>query len=474
MHIYFLGVCGTAMGNAALLMRSLGHTVSGSDTGVYPPMSDMLRSAGITILEGWDAQRLASLSPDLVVIGNVASRGHPEVEWLLESRALPYVSLPELLRTHVLNRRQNLVVGGTHGKTTTTCLATCLLQANGAEPGYLIGGVPRDLPGGAAPGHDGGPFVIEGDEYDTAFFDKRSKFIQYLPSILLINNIEFDHADIFRDLPDVLRTFSHVTRVVPRNGAIVANGDDPNVASVIAPVSWCPIIRVGVDAGNDVRIENFSENADESEFTLTWQGKHWGTVRWNLPGLFNARNAAMAATAAALTICPASPTDLCLASLAKFQGVMRRQEKHIDTAGLVVLEDFGHHPTAIALTLQSLRQRYPRHRLIAAFEPRSNTAVRKVLQDEFQKALSHADSVYMAPVHRAEKYGENDRLDTHAIAGNLMKQGCVVLPATDNEALLDALIQEANANSETMPMLVVFFSNGAFGGIIKRFITTFR
>jgi len=307
MRIYFMGICGTAMGNAALLMRALDHEVMGSDTGIYPPMSDLLRGAGVDILEGWSAERLAQLKPDLVVVGNVASRGHPEVEWLLESRTQPYVSLPELLRTRLLNERRNVVVAGTHGKTTTTCMAAVLLKANGTEPGWLVGGVPRDLPDSSHPGQKGGPFVIEGDEYDTAFFDKRSKFIQYLPHVLAINNCEFDHADIFRDLDDVLRTFSHVIRIVPRDAAIVANGDDANVLGLVKNVTWAPVVRVGTGAANDAVIADFQESPAGSSFTLRWKGKEWGRVKWALPGLFNARNAAMAAASPAGPRRPSRP-----------------------------------------------------------------------------------------------------------------------------------------------------------------------
>ncbi len=474
MHIYFLGICGTAMGNAALLMRSLGHTVSGSDTGVYPPMSDALRDAGITILEGWNPERLEKLAPDFVVIGNVASRGNPEVEFLLETRALPYVSLPEMLRTHLLNSRRNIVVSGTHGKTTTTGIAAKLLETAGANPGWLIGGIPRDLPAGTAPGIAGGPFIIEGDEYDTAFFDKRSKFIQYLPEILLINNIEFDHADIFRDLPDVLRTFSHVTRVVPRNGAIVANGDDANVAEVLKNVTWCKIIRVGTGENNDVRIEQFSENAAGATFALTWKNAPWTTIRWTLPGIYNARNAAMAAVGTALMLFPKNPTALRLDALAGYRGVKRRQEIHIDTPALVVLEDFGHHPTAIAQTLESLRNRYPGRRVIAAFEPRSNTAVRSILQNEFQAALAGADSAHIAPVHRAGNYRDDERLNAGVIAENLRRQGRDAHAVETNESLLENLLKETAGASPEKPALVVFFSNGAFGGIIQKFVAAER
>ncbi len=466
MRIYFMGICGTAMGNAALLMRSLGHEVLGADTGVYPPMSDHLRAAGIEILEGWSAERLAQLKPDLVVVGNVASRGHPEVEWLLEARSQPYVSLPELLRTRLLNERRNIVVAGTHGKTTTTCMAAVLLQANGANPGWLVGGVPRDLPDSSHPGKSGGPFVIEGDEYDTAFFDKRSKFIQYLPHVLAINNCEFDHADIFRDLDDVLRTFSHVIRIVPRDGAIVANGDDANVLGLVKNVTWAPVIRVGTGADNDAVIADFKETSTGSSFTLHWKGREWGRVQWALPGLFNARNAAMAAVSAGLLLDRQDPTKLKLEALAKFQGVMRRQQVLVDRADRVVIEDFGHHPTALKLTLESLRARYPQHRLVACFEPRSNTAARKVMQDAFRDALMLADDVYLAPAHRADTLG-GESFDSTGVAAAISASGRRGFAPASNDALLDTLrLHTAEGQGARC---IVFFSNGAFGGIIKKF-----
>ena len=410
-------------------------------------------------------------------MGNAASRGHPEVEWLLETRALPYLSLPEMLRQHVLARRRNIVVSGTHGKTTTSCIVAALLRDNGADPGWLVGGVPRDIPGGSGAGHDGGPFVIEGDEYDTAFFDKRSKFIQYLPSFLVMNNIEFDHADIFRDLDDVLRTFSHAVRVVPRNGCIIANGDDANVARVLVGVTWCPVLRVGAREGSDLCIADFAEDADGASFSLSWRGVARRGLRWGLSGFFNARNAAMATCAAALSLAGGGDgaavfASMRLEALAGFQGVRRRQEKLVDMPRLVVLEDFGHHPTAIGLTLESLRRRYPHHHLHAAFEPRSNTAMRRVLQDDFLEALSGADSTWLAPVHRAASLGEMERLDTDRIAGELCKRGRHALAATSNEALLAALSGAVATATEDAPHLVVFFSNGAFGGIIQRFVTS--
>src|ERR1051326_6514380 len=264
MRIYFMGVCGMAMGNAALLARAAGHETLGADTGVYPPMSTVLAEAGITLHEGYDPKRLAELKPNLVVIGNAMSRGNPEVEWLLDTRALPFTSLPAFLHDTILKTRRNLVICGTHGKTTTTALTAFLLRANGRDPGFLIGGVPVDPPVGNHLGAADDPFVIEGDEYDSAFFDKRSKFIHYAPHIAVLNNLEFDHADIFRDLADVQRTFSHLTRIVPRNGFIVMNGDDSNLRGLGA-MSWTRVVRVGLDAGNDLRIVDFAESTRGAE-----------------------------------------------------------------------------------------------------------------------------------------------------------------------------------------------------------------
>ncbi len=466
MRIYFIGICGTAMGNAALLMRSMGHDVMGSDAGIYPPMSDHLQRSGITMLEGWSADRLAKLKPDLVVVGNVASRGHPEVEWLLQNPGQKYVSLPELLRNYLLNDRRNLVIAGTHGKTTTTCLATVLLRANGTDPGWLVGGVPRDLPDSAAPGKSGAPFVIEGDEYDSAFFDKRSKFIQYLPKVLAINNIEFDHADIFRDLEDVLRTFTHGLRVVPGSGVVVANGDDKNVEGLVKSVTWCPVVRVGVGTHNDAVITYFKESAEGASFTLHWKGREWGKVKWSLPGLFNARNAAVAAVSAGLLLNSSDPTVLKLNALANFQGVMRRQQVLVNRADLIVIEDFGHHPTALSFTLESLRARYPQHDLVACFEPRSNTAARKIMQDEFQEALAKADAIYLVPAHRAEKLG-SESFDSAAVVASLKALGrSAQVAATANDLLAQLLAPSAKTKR---PRCVIFFSNGSFGGIISQF-----
>ncbi len=484
MKIYFMGICGTAMGNAALLARAAGHEVLGADMGVYPPMSTVLASAGITLHEGYDPERLLKLAPELVVIGNAMSRGNPEVEWLLDTHALPFTSLPALLHDFVLRNRCNIVVCGTHGKTTTTAMTAYLLRSAGRDPGFLIGGVPQDPPVGAHLGALGDAFVIEGDEYDSAFFDKRSKFIHYAPRIAVLNNLEFDHADIFRDLADVQRTFSHLVRIVPRNGCIVMNGDDANLKA-LEPISWTRTVRVGQDEHCDTRIVDFTESAEGASFKLLWRGAEWASIRWALPGLYNARNAAMAATAAGLSLAPAdprsaggapsafaigeSPAALDLAALSRFRGVKRRQETLFRSARLTVVEDFGHHPTALAETLRSFRARFPGSVLTAVFEPRSNTARTKALQPAFMRALAQADEVYIGAVNRAEKLSAGNRFNVDEVVQQLETQGVEAHSAPSNASLVEKLAENTLDAPASGARVVVFFSNGSFDGIISQY-----
>jgi UDP-N-acetylmuramate: L-alanyl-gamma-D-glutamyl-meso-diaminopimelate ligase len=486
MIIYFMGVCGTAMGNAALLVRAAGHEVLGADTNVYPPMSTVLAEAGIELHEGYDPARLARLAPDLVVIGNAMSRGNPEVEWLLDTRALAFTSLPALLADFVLKGRRNIVVAGTHGKTTTTALTAYLLRENGRDPGFLIGGVPQDPPVGSHLGSGTDPFVIEGDEYDSAFFDKRSKFIHYAPHIAVLNNLEFDHVDIFRDLQDVQRTFFHLTRIVPRNGWIVLNGDDDNFRA-LGPLGWTRVVRVGTGEKNDLRIVDFVEAAAGASFKLVWKGALWSEVKWTQPGLFNARNAAMAACAAGLALFGAGVEpdlrtgaerggdaplqQLQLDCLARFRGVKRRQELLVDTPALKVIEDFGHHPTALAATLQSFRARYPGHVIHAAFEPRSNTSRTKAMQAGFMRALAYADEVYLGAVAHAAKLKPEDRFDGEAVIQFLETQGVPGHTAGTNADLLDLILAHTRPISG-QAHLVVFFTNGSFDGIIGKYVAS--
>lgn len=458
-----MGICGTAMGNAALLLKAQGHEVFGADSGVYPPMSDVLAGAGIEVLEGFDAGRLAALKPDQIVIGNAMSRGNPEVEWVLNQSDVSYVSLPQLFHHTILAGRNPVVVAGTHGKTTTSTLTAYLLERTGAKPGWLIGGLPNDLPGGACLGQ-GEAFVIEGDEYDSAFFDKRSKFIHYRPQVAVLNNLEFDHADIFRDLEDVKRSFRHFLRIVPGSGHVLINGDDENLKSLL-PVPWTQVYCVGMGEGNDLKITNFHDGPAGAEFDLVWQGAAWAHISWDLHGEFNARNGAMASLAAALAHGLEDPTQLELASLNIFRGVKRRQDVLAQKDAWTVIEDFAHHPTAVSQAIEALRSAYPGKRLTACFEPRSNSAVTKRFESGFTDALAGADRIYLGPVHRSERIRPEERLDTEQIASQLNGRGRMSRAFGSNTALLGQI--EIDLSKEDGG-LIVYFTNGSFDGVPKK------
>lgn len=455
------------MGNAALLARDLGHETIGSDQAVYPPMSDMLREAGVEILEGYSAERLSRLKPDLVVVGNAYSRGNEEVEYLLDSREIEFISLPEALYRFALKSRRNIVVAGTHGKTTTTALTAYLLLQAGVDPGFLIGGAPLDPERGWSNGDSNAPFVIEGDEYDSAFFDKRSKFIHYAPRIAIINNLEFDHADIFRDLQDARRSFEHLTRLVPRGGFLLVNGDDENVLSLL-PISWTNVYQVGLAHDCDLRIENYRTMRKGSKFDLVWQGKLWLQIEWGMSGIFNARNAAMACLSAALSLSPnASPLSFDAKGIESFRGVKRRQQIRLESDRRIVIEDFAHHPTAIREILKTLRERYEGWRLVAAFEPRSNTSRLDIMREAMLEALSVADRVAIGPVKRRSGEGV-DLMDTETLASGLRALGVDATACDANELALDAV--RAYCGDRNERHVVAFLTNGSFGGIIERFV----
>ncbi|MEC7802031.1 MAG: Mur ligase family protein [Verrucomicrobiota bacterium] len=476
MRVFFIGVCGTAMGNAAILFKKMGHAVAGSDAGVYPPMSDVLESAGIKLLEGFAQQDMLDWQPDRVVVGNAVSRGNPQVEYLLRTRQIDFVSLPQLIGEDLIGKRPAIVIAGTHGKTTTTTLTSFALSKAGQDPGYLIGGVPFDLPSGNELGSDSSPFVIEGDEYDSAFFDKRSKFIHYRPKILVMNNLEFDHGDIFRDLQDISRSFSHLLRIVPSDGFVLRNGDDPNL-DALPEAPWTQIVSVGLGEDNEFRISNFSEDINGSRFDLLWEGEPIMQVDWNMPGLFNARNLAMAVLASVLSqqiskadetfdIASKNPfSGISLPDFSECTGVKRRQEILHDSEELVVLSDFAHHPTAIAGALESLRARWSGRKIIACFEPRSNTAVTNVFEDRFANALGIADVGLLGAVHRAEKIPEDQRINTENMIQRIEDQGKSGHAFATNQEL-ETFLKSYHFSG---PSLVVFFSNGSFDGVIDRF-----
>jgi UDP-N-acetylmuramate: L-alanyl-gamma-D-glutamyl-meso-diaminopimelate ligase len=454
--VHFVGICGTAMASAAAALKEKGYEVTGSDQSVYPPMSTFLAGRKIAVMDGYSERNLAH-KPDLVVIGNAISRGNPEAEYALDHK-LRFCSLPDLLREFFIRGKRCLVVSGTHGKTTTTSLLTWVFEHNGLNPSYLIGGIPTNL-GQGARFTDSEWFIIEGDEYDTAFFDKRSKFIHYLPEVAIINNVEFDHADIFADLAAVQKTFSHFIRIVPRNGLLLGNGDDPNLAPLLN-VNFCPVKRFGLGENNAVRATNLRLGPSASEFEIPSAKFHI-----NLVGELNVRNAL--AVVAAAKHCGLSNKQI-QSAFDTFKGIKRRMEVRGISGGVTVIDDFGHHPTAIRETLRALRVKYAREKLWAIFEPRSNTTRRNVFQDELAASFADADGVIVSQVARLELLKPEERLNPEKLMLDLKTAGKNAAYLADADAIV------AHAGSQVQPGdVVVVFSNGGFGGIHGKLLERF-
>jgi UDP-N-acetylmuramate: L-alanyl-gamma-D-glutamyl-meso-diaminopimelate ligase len=442
-RIHILGACGTFMGGVALLARQAGFDVSGSDANVYPPMSTLLASSGIALHEGYDPAHLEP-APDQVIVGNVMSRGQSIVEYLL-NRDIPFVSGPQWLSEHVLRGRWVLAVAGTHGKTTTTSMLAWILEYAGLRPGFLIGGVPANLGVSARLGES--PFfVVEADEYDTAFFDKRSKFVHYRPLTLILNNLEFDHADIFEDLSAIQRQFHHLVRTVPGRGLIVYNGDDENLRTTLSVGCWTPRQAFGAQqAGLDWNTR--LKKADGSEFEVLRNDALVGKAQWHQYGAHNVANAIAAVAAAAhagVSIATA------LAALAEFKGVKRRLELRGHYQGIALYDDFAHHPTAIQATLAALRTRIGQARLIAVLEPRSNTMRMGVHKDELAASLAGADRIVLyQPPDLEWSLGD--------IMAALSDKAQVLTSVTD---IVDQLRAELSPGDHCLIM-----SNGGFGGL---------
>ena len=441
------------MGSVAAALQERGFKVTGSDENVYPPMSIFLEKKGIALKEGYRVENIPA-DADVVVIGNAIKRGNSEVEVVL-SRKLLYFSLPEVLKNYFLRGRHNLVVTGTHGKTTTTALLAWIMEKAGRKPGYLIGGLPKNLGQGARL-NDSKYFVIEGDEYDSAFFDKRSKFLHYLPELLIVNNIEFDHADIFNDLDEIKLSFRRLLNIVPQNGMVLVNGDDPSCVEV-ARDCLAQMIEVGFSKNCAQRIRDVAYSAGGSRFKL---GE--GTFEIPLIGEFNVRNAAMAAIAARFYDVSKTKIDNAFKS---FSGIARRQEVRGEARGVKVIDDFGHHPTAIAHTLQALRHRYRGHRLWAVFEPRSNTTRRAVFQQQLPDALKLADGVFIAQVAKLEQIPEEERLNPQAVVDAIVKAGSPAFYEQNADAIVDRIVPMLRPKD-----IVAVFSNGGFDNIHEKLL----
>ena len=468
MRLHILGICGTFMGGVAVLARELGHAVEGSDANVYPPMSTQLEALGIGLMSGYTAGHLQP-PPDLVVVGNAMTRGNPAVEHMLDER-LRYVSGPQWLGETVLAGRDVLAVAGTHGKTTTTSLLAHLLERAGMAPGFLVGGVPGNFGisarlGGAdriPPEESRGrgvvpavaaPFVIEADEYDTAFFDKRSKFVHYRPRIAILNNLEYDHADIFPDVAAIQRQFHHLVRTVPGNGRLIVNAHDERLAEVLAMGSWTPVETFGIGTGD---WQASLVEADGSVFTVHHRGRLLGDVHWNLLGHHSVMNALAALAAAAAA---GADAQALLPAFAGFESVKRRMELVGEVAGVRVYDDFAHHPTAIATTLAGLRAKVGDARIWVALEPRSNSMRQGAHAAALAPSLADADGVLI--LQRAEL-----PWDAAAVTAALDGRGTAV-PTVD--ALIAALGRQVHSGDQ-----VVFMSNGGFEAAPRRFVERLR
>jgi UDP-N-acetylmuramate: L-alanyl-gamma-D-glutamyl-meso-diaminopimelate ligase len=445
------------MGSVAAALQERGIKVSGSDENVYPPMSIFLEECGIKLSAGYRAENIPN-DADVVVIGNAMKRGNPEVEAVL-NRKLFYLSLPEVLKNYFLRGKHNLVVTGTHGKTTTTALLAWIMEKGGRKPGYLIGGVPKNFGQGARL-NDSKYFVIEGDEYDSAFFDKRSKFVHYLPELVIVNNIEFDHADIFNNIDEIKLSFKRLLNIVPQNGMVLVNGDDHNCVEV-AKDCLAQMVEVGFSKNCAQRIRNVDYSPNGSRFKL-------GDDVYEIPmvGEFNVRNAAMAATAARFYDVPKAKIE---SALKGFQGIARRQEVRGEARGVKVIDDFGHHPTAIGQTLEGFRHRFPGQRIWAIFEPRSNTTRRAIFQNELPEAFKLADGVFISQVARLEQIPENDRLHPEAVVEAIAKNGRPAFYEKNADAIVDRIVPLLKEKD-----IVAVFSNGGFDNIHEKLLARLK
>ena len=443
MHIHILGICGTFMGGVAQLAKAMGHQVTGCDTNVYPPMSTQLEQAGIGLTEGFSPEQL-SLKPDVWVIGNVVSRGNPLMEAILNA-GLPYVSGPQWVYEHILAKRHVMAVAGTHGKTTTSSMLAWVLEFAGIKPGFLIGGVPQDFGCSARLG-EGLPFVIEADEYDTAFFDKRSKFVHYRPRTAILNNLEFDHADIFPDLAAIETQFHHLVRTVPQQGRVVVNGSEESLRRVLGCGCWSECVVFAEKEGF------FAEDIDGSSFKVIKAGQVLGVVEWALTGQHN-RDNALAVIAAAEHV-GVSPEVACKA-LCAFKGVKRRMELRGAVNDVRVLDDFAHHPTAMDTTIAGLRKTLSGGRILAVFEPRSNTMKLGTMREQLPHALRQADSIFC--------YTQGLCWNAQAALATLTQ------PVFCSDVLGDLVAAVVLAAQPGDHILVM--SNGGFGGIHEKLLS---
>jgi UDP-N-acetylmuramate: L-alanyl-gamma-D-glutamyl-meso-diaminopimelate ligase len=455
-HIHLIGICGTAMASLAGMLKQRGFRVTGSDAAAYPPMSDFLRDLGIPVAQPFAAKNLDP-RPDLVVVGNAMSRGNVELEHLLDQR-VPFCSLPQLLHDEFLVGKEVLVVAGTHGKTTTTSMLAWIFHSAGLAPSFLIGGIAENFDSSFHLGA-GKHFILEGDEYDTAFFDKGPKFLHYFPDSIILTSVEFDHADIYKDLDAVETAFKRLVNLIPRRGRIIAFDSGESVERCLAK-AFCPVERYGSKTTNGWKITNLRFDPDHTSWLVLKDGEAWAEFESPLAGEYNVWNAT---AAAALATAYRVPMAEIKTALKTFKSVKRRLEVKAQVNGITIIDDFAHHPTAIAGTLKALRGRYPGARLWAILEPRSNTLRRRVLQTDLARSLALADEVIVAGVFRSEAVPENERLELPALAKEIEQNGRRARLLADADAIVQTVAPEMRSGD-----VIAILSNGGFGGIYEK------
>jgi UDP-N-acetylmuramate: L-alanyl-gamma-D-glutamyl-meso-diaminopimelate ligase len=459
-HIHLIGICGTAMASLAGMLQERGFRVAGSDAAAYPPMSTFLESLGIPVAQPFAESNLDP-RPDLVIVGNALSRGNVELEHVLDER-IPFCSLPQILHDEFLVGKEVLVVAGTHGKTTTTSMLAWIFETAGLRPSFLIGGIAENFGRSFGLG-DGKHFILEGDEYDTAFFDKGPKFLHYFPDSLILTSVEFDHADIYKDLDAVETAFKRLVNLVPRRGRIVAfDSGDTSSESLNRCVqkAFCPVERYGASNRASWKIANLRLGEDRTSWSVLRDGKAWADFEFPVGGEYNVWNAT---AAAALAANYEISKDVIAKALKTFRSVKRRLEVKAQVNGITIIDDFAHHPTAIEQTILALRARYPKSRLWVVLEPRSNTMRRNVLQDALSRSLALADQVVIAAIFKSEAIPEAERLDLRRVIDAIQKRGRQARIFADADAIVNAIAPELRERD-----VVAILSNGGFGDIYEK------
>jgi UDP-N-acetylmuramate: L-alanyl-gamma-D-glutamyl-meso-diaminopimelate ligase len=455
-HIHLIGICGTAMASLAGMLQERGFRVTGSDTASYPPMSTFLESLGIAVAQPF-AEANLNPRPDLVLVGNALSRGNVELERVLDER-IPFCSLPQILHDEFLVGKEVLVVAGTHGKTTTTSMLAWIFETAGLQPSFLIGGIAENFGRSFGLG-EGKHFILEGDEYDTAFFDKGPKFLHYFPDSVILTSVEFDHADIYKDLDAVETAFKRLVNLVPRRGRIIGFDSGASIDRCLQK-AFCPVERYGASERAGWNIENLKLGEEQTSWSVLRDGKPWADFEFALGGEYNVWNAT---AAAALAANYEIPKDVIAKALQTFRSVKRRLEVKAQVNGITIIDDFAHHPTAIEQTIKALRARYPHSRLWVVLEPRSNTMRRNVLQDALAHSLALADEVVIAAIFKSEAIPEAERLDLHRVIDEIKNRGKKARILADADVIVNAIAPELQERD-----VVAILSNGGFGSIYEK------